>query len=56
MDLKDLIDYARENGVSEIKITLSSTKTEEIEYVYEDSPMQPIRPLDEDEYEDEEDE
>ena len=55
MDFNEFISQARENCVSEIKITLSKTKVEEVEYVYEDGPMRPIPPLKKDE-DDEEDE
>ena len=37
MDIKDLINAARENGVSEIKITLSKTTTEVTEIFDDDS-------------------
>lgn len=37
MDLKDLIKSARENGVSEIKITLTKTKSEVTEIYDDDS-------------------
>ena len=53
MDFNELINQARENGVSEIKITLSKTKVEEVEYVYEDGPIRPIPPLERDEDDDE---
>ena len=55
MDFNELIKQAREKGVSEIKITLSKTKIEEVEYVYEDGPIRPIPPLDKDEEDDEDD-
>lgn len=37
MDIKDLINAARENGVSEIKITLTKTTTEVTEIYDDDS-------------------
>ena len=54
MDFNELINQARENGVSEIKITLSKTKVEEVEYLYEDGPIRPIPPLERDEHDDDE--
>lgn len=54
MDFKEFINQARENGVSEIKITLTKTNVEEVEYVYEDGPIRPLPPLEKDE--DDEDE
>lgn len=54
MDFKEFINQARENGVSEIKITLTKTNVEEVEYVYEDEPIRPLPPLEKDE--DDEDE